>query len=214
MANINRPSGFSPVKYQNGTPWNGQGNVYFLSHSNTDIIRIGDLVTANLTAAQIDPSHGLPGVKLAASGNLVYGAVLAVGTQYNGPYANPNNLSLTYAPSAKGTTDYYVLVADDPNIIFAIQEHSNGTALTGADIGANQTYQVIAGTNYISGWQLSSGTDATPAATATIDLKLLSLQQIYDANSGLYNTFGAYAKWLVRLNLSYFSTTTGFAVAT
>ncbi|WP_230690792.1 hypothetical protein, partial [Streptococcus pneumoniae] len=87
---------------------------------------------------------------------------------------------------------YYILVCDDPNVIFEVQEIGTGTALAATDVGPNAN--LVAGTNngYISGAMLDNSTEAV---TVGLDVKLLGLSQ-----SVTPNAFGAYAKWRVKIN--------------
>ena len=83
-------------------------------------------------------------------------------------------------------------------MIFEIQEHgaTGSTQLTAAECGLNQIgYSGTAGNGFVSGWQLANTTDATAATTATLQLRLLGLARRQD------NAFGAYAKWLVQINV-------------
>lgn len=190
MSNTDRPSGLSPVQYLNGAPWNGGGRVYCIPDSDdTNAFAIGDPV---VLAGGAD-SKGVPTITLATAGtgNQVLGAIVAgagalsYGSSYGVPAESP-----IVIPATK-TRNYYVLVCDDPNVIFDIQEENTGTALTAADVGLNGN--LVAGTNngYISGWEL----DRTGAASgATLQLKLLGLAQIQD------NAFGDFARWLVLIN--------------
>ena len=59
------------------------------------------------------------------------------------------------------------------------------------------------GSGFVSGWMLASATDATPAATATLQLKLMGLVRRQQ------NAFGAYAKHLVKINVHELGTGTG-----
>lgn len=206
MANTNKPSGFTPVKYLNGSDWDGRGNVYFVSKNSSSAIRVGDLVKLGSTLANADSTYGLQQVDLAASGDYIVGAVLGIGTFYNGPFVDPTNLTLNYAPATK-TQNYFALVADDPKIVYEAQEIGTGTNFTSAYTSANCKFKVQAPATgiTISGWGLDIGT--TPNTTNTYDVKLLGLVQRYD--NGARNTFGAYAKWLCKLNLHVYEYTTG-----
>lgn len=189
MANINAPSGLAPVRYLNGAPWNGQARLYCILQANGSAYAIGDPVTAGGTA----DDNGVPNVVLATAGtgNQVTGVIVSAGGITNGGFmADPTNLNTTVIPATK-TKNYYVMVVDDPNVIFEIQEGGAGAALTKADIMNN--FNLLSGTNsgYLSGWTLDN---ASAANTATLQLKLLGLAQRKD------NTFGAYAKWLVKIN--------------
>ena len=44
MANANRPSGFTPVQYLNGAPWNGQARLYSIAATYGTALYIGDPV--------------------------------------------------------------------------------------------------------------------------------------------------------------------------
>ena len=78
-------------------------------------------------------------------------------------------------------------------------------ALAAADIGLNTISLAGAGNGFTSGWQVRSATGATPATTATLQLKLMGLVQKTD------NAFGAYAKHLVQINVHELGHGTGSA---
>jgi hypothetical protein len=190
MANADRPSGLAPVGYLNGAPWTGGGRVYCIPDTDdTNIFAIGDPVTL---AGGAD-TNGIPTITIATAGtgNMVLGAIvsgagaLAYGSSYGVPAESP-----LVIPATKSRA-YYVLVADDPNTIFEIQEVSGGTAFAAADVGLNAN--LVAGVNngYLSGWEVNN---AGAAVTSTLQLKLLQLAQRRD------NAFGEHAKWLVLIN--------------
>lgn len=201
MANANRPSGFSPVGYINGAAWNGQARLYSIAASYGTALYIGDPCISSGTA----DTNGIPGIAIGATTGALRGVIVGLG-RYPGLMANPANLDITYRP-ASDTNVWYAMVADDPNIIFQIQEHSNGTALAATEVGLNTIPVSGAGNGYVSGWTLSSYTDATPATTATLQLRLLGLSQ---APAGT-NVFGAYAKWNVQINVHELAHGTGAA---
>jgi hypothetical protein len=190
MPNVNAPSGLSPVMYKNGSPWNGQARVYYIASTDVNAFAIGDPVALTGTG----DAKGVPGVTLATAGsaNPVLGAVVGVGgTVYGGPMADPTNLNTTVVPATK-LRAYYVMVADDPNIVFEIQESiTSATPLTTAAVTKNAN--LLSGTNsgYMSGWQFNNNTTGTGA---TLQLHLFGLVQRPD------NAFGAYAKWLCTIN--------------
>jgi hypothetical protein len=191
MANANRPSGFTPVSYLNGSPWNGQARLYSVAAAYSGAaLYIGDPV---ITAGGAD-ANGVATVALAAATGGVRGVIVGMGTK-EGLMANPKNLDITYRPAAAQTTDWYVMVVDDPNVVFEVQEHSNGTALAATEIGMNTISILGTGNGYVSGWEIASQTDATAAVTATLQVKLLGLARKQQ------NAFGAYAKHLIQFNV-------------
>lgn len=197
MANANKPSGFTPVQYLNGSPWNGQARLYSIDASYAVALYIGDPVISGGGA----DTNGVPNVVLGAATGGLRGVIVGLGTQ-EGLIANPSNLNLIYRPASDPAV-WYAMVVDDPNVVFEIQEQSNGTALAATEVGLNTVPILAAGNGYVSGWLLASATGATPAVTATLQLKLLGLARRRD------NAFGAYAKWLVQINVHELSHGTG-----
>lgn len=193
MANTSKPAGLVPVQYLNGAPWNHGGRVYCIPDTDdTNPYAIGDPV---VIAGSAD-AQGIPTITLATAGtgNQVLGAIVsgAGSPVWGGSYGVPAESPIVI-PATK-SRNYYVLVADDPNIVFSIQEDGLVTPLVAGDTGTN--VNLISGTNngYISGWQIDSDSKAT---TATLQLKLLGLDQ---QPTSPRNAFGQYAKWLVLLN--------------
>lgn len=209
MANSNRPSGFTPVQYLNGAPWNGQARLYSIAASYNTALYIGDPVISSGTS----DAFGCQGIALGATTGALRGVIVAL---YNsggtaavpggvsvGNIVNPN---ITYHP-ASDPNIWYASVVDDPNVLFAVQEESNGTQLAATDIGLNQISKTGTGNGYLSGWQICSATGASPATTATLQLRLMGLLPM----PGGANVFGAYAKHLVQINVHELGHGTGAA---
>ena len=187
MANANRPFGLKPVSSR-GSEYDGQATMYYIPSGDTNAYAIGDPVTL---AGSAD-SAGIPTVTLATAGagNLVLGPIVATrGQKYGGVLADPASLDTTIIPATK-TKGYYVLVADDPHLLFEVQEDSDSTTLAATDVGNN--FDLVSGTNngYLSGWMLDSSSANTGA---TRQLQLVRLASRPD------NAIGTYAKWIVRI---------------
>jgi hypothetical protein len=56
MANANKPFGFRPVRYRNGSPWNGQTQLYAFAASRAGDAFKGDIVQFDATARSTTPS--------------------------------------------------------------------------------------------------------------------------------------------------------------
>lgn len=202
MANVNKPMGLLPVQYLNGSPWSGQARLYSIAYNYGTALYVGDPVISSGTS----DSNGVQGIAIYGGTGAIRGVVVGIG-RYEGLIANPGNLDRAYYP-ANGdgvNAPWYAMVVDDPNVLFEVQEHSNGTQLAAADIGMNTLLYSGAGNGYVSGWQLSSATDATPATTATLAVRLMGLVRKAD------NAFGAYAKHLIKINVHELGTGTGAA---
>lgn len=201
MANVNRPSGFIPHEYLNGAPWNGQARIYCIAAAySAAALYIGDPV---ISAGSAD-AFGTPTIALGAATGALRGVIVGLGTSPN-MMGNAGNPDITYRPAAAQTKDWYAMVVDDPNVLFEIQEKSNTTQLAATEIGLNTVPILAAGNGFVSGWQLASVTDATPATTATLQLRLMGLVRRVD------NEFGAYAKHIVKINVHELGTGTGAA---
>lgn len=201
MANANKPSGFTPVSYLNGSPWSGQARLYSIDAAYGTALYIGDPVISGGSS----DVNGVPNITLGAATGALRGVIVGLGIG-EGLIANPSNLNLTYRPASDPAV-WYAMVVDDPNVIFEIQEESNGTQLAATEVGLNQVSKVGTGNGFISGWQIPSATGATPATTATLQLRLLGLNRLPAGR----NVFGAYAKWLVQINVHELGHGTGAA---
>lgn len=192
MANANAPTGLTPRRYRNGSPWMGACRLYYHPATDSTALFIGDPV---IIAGSAD-ADGVPTATraTAASAGRITGVV--VGFQ---PDAGVNANAYGAASSA-----FYVLVADDPALLFEIQEDSVGGALAATSVGLNADLIAASGstTTKQSGFMLDSSTAAT---TATLQLRIVELQRRAD------NEIGQYAKWLVAINLP---TETGAAGST
>lgn len=194
MANPNKVMGLSPVKYLNGADWDGRGSVYSVLTTEGNLLSIGDPVKLGGTA----DANGVPNVVQATAGATAVGVILAIGTNPNGPWINPSDLTKVQAPATKPVT-YYAFVADDPNIIFEIQEGGAGANLAITNVGENADFIAAAAATgtVVSGFTLDNNNHDT---TSTRNLKILRLAPRAD------NAIGTFAKWWVLLNNHSFRT--------
>jgi hypothetical protein len=190
MANANTPTGIRPVN-QNGTPWNGQGRLCNVPASQTGNIFLGDpVVFLGATDA-----YGCPqvGIATAGSANPVLGSMLSIS---NGPAGSGFTVTRDLPVYRQASISNYILIVDDPNCLFEVQEDSSGGAIPAAT-SAGENGNLVSGagstvTGY-SGWMLQSSSVGS-GANSTKQLRLLGLVR------GPDNAIGNYAKWLVRLN--------------
>jgi len=126
MANVDSPFGLRPLRYLNGSPWNGAATRYHVDSGYGTALYIGDPVMHTGTT---DATGKYLNVQLAtlADANYTLGPIVAVEPK------PATSLERVYHP---GSTDGYVWVADDPNLIFEIQVDSDGVIAI-ADFGLN-----------------------------------------------------------------------------
>lgn len=189
MANINAPKGAVPVKHLNGSPWNGQVNLYYIPASDGTPVFVGDFVKSLTNAAD---ANGVPAVIQSTAGANHRGSVVGFVPDPANPLQDPNY--------RRASTARYCWVADSPDTIFEIQE--NGTMGIGAP-GRNVEVTVGAGSTStgMSGMQLNSSTLAT---TNTLSLRVLQAVAREDNAPASAN-----AKWQVMINLHELTQTTG-----
>ena len=179
MANVNTPFGLKPIREAGSGPHNGGVNMYYHDSGDATALYVGDpvLKTGSSDAA------GVPAVARAAAAGAITGVV--VGFVPNG--------TTDMAGYGAADTSYYLLVADDPDTLFEIQEDGVGGQLAAADIGLNADIIVAAGNSY----SLKSGVmldTSTKAGTAALPLKIVGLSERVNTE------FGAYAKVRVKIN--------------
>lgn len=161
MANLDAPTGLRPVRYKSGAPYNGAANVYNVPASDSTALYIGDPV---IIAGSADV-NGVSTVTLADAGDRITGVVVG----FSHVPAATTDTGLTRGYRAADENDY-VLVADDPDLLFEVQEDGVGGALAAADVGLNADLVAAAGSTYTkrSGYELDSSTKATTSAQVRI----------------------------------------------
>lgn len=186
MANVDTPFGFRPVRYASGAPYNGSANVYSTTTGDGDAIFVGDPVTLTGTGSTIN-GVVYADVNQAATTNIIVGVVVGVLPETRD--------SLIYRASS---TVRRLLVCDDPDVLYEIQEASGGTALTANDVGLNATFAIGTGSTSTgqSGAELANDAEA---GTATLDVQIVGLAPRED------NAIGEHAKWLVKINRNRYS---------
>ena len=203
MASVSRINGLRPVKMITGAPYNGQANLYFVPSSNSDVIMVGDVVKL---AGDARSPTGAPTVARHAGGATEAAVGVVVGILFTGvgDAANvPPVTDLNTPVYRRASTDRYLLVADDPNLVFEAQ--TMGATLATADIGLNAEVDVTAGstTSGASGMAVDL---STKAATATLPLKVLGFPNRPDNNIG-----DAFTNVYVLINNHQYARSTGSA---
>lgn len=203
MANPNAPFGIGAIM-ANGQPYMGQGILCAVPASQSGNIFKGDPVVA---LGGTD-AYGCPlvGIATAGAGGSILGSMMSIS---NGPSQGAGNAAFTVTRDLpvyrQASIANYILVSDDPNYLFAVQEDSVGGAIATATGGfANGNLVAGAGSTVtgFSGWQLQSSSVSSSANT-TYQVRLLGLLR------GASNALGVNAVWIVRLNNPQLWSTTG-----
>jgi hypothetical protein len=187
MANVDAPYGLKPVKYAWGAPYSGACRPYFVQSDYATALFIGDTVlltgTSNTTTVRGFPPGTLPAINKAAITGQITGVIV-------GFLPLDGHDSTVHGPAS---TARIALVADDPDLLFSVQDDGSA-ALTAAIVGTNaQTIFTHAGSTFTgrSGVELDA---TTPDTTQAFQLRIVGLLD----SPG--NELGANAQWLVYIN--------------
>lgn len=205
MASVSRINGFRPVKSITGAPYTGQANLYFMSSSNSDVVMVGDAVKL---AGDARAATGAPTVARCGATDIPIGVVVGILFEGVGDLTNmPPVNDLNTPVYRRASTDRYLLVADDPNLIYEVQYAGTSVAAATitANVGLNGQFTTTAGstTTGASGMQLDSSGLAT---TATLPLKIVGYPARPDNIPG-----DTYFSYWVQLNATSMAHGTGAA---
>ena len=198
MANANLARGLVPVRYRSGAPYNGAANVYYVPSTYATALGRGDPV---IHVTDASDANGIPTVQraTAAGGAYILGSMVGVVSA-----GDPAVAHLAHDPQYHvASTAGYILVADDPDLLFEIQEDSLGGVMTVGAAGRNAdlisgTLSTVTGN---SGFMLDSSSLNT---TNTLQLRIRGPVVRSDNDQTL-----DYAKWLVSINLHSVRNLTG-----
>lgn len=207
MANTSKIRGFIPVKHVNGSPYNGQANIYYVPSSDGTALFVGDPVKLAADAN----SQGIQQVTKATAGAAVLGVVVGVINTKFDPVAGTmsgGSVSLDTPVYRPASTGQYVLVCDAPDVVYEVEAVTGSNAsysFAVADVGLNADLATVAGST-TTGTSAAALNMATAAATATLQWKILGVVQRPDNE-----ITGANTKVLVKINNAQLSAGTGTA---
>lgn len=203
MSSVSRLNGFRPVKSITGASYNGAANVYFVPASDSSVIMVGDAVKL---LGDARAATGVPTVTRCSAGTDVpVGVVVGILFSGVGDAQNiPPVTDLNTPVYRRASTDRYLLVADDPNLIYEAQYlgTSVAAATITANVGQNAQIDVTAGNTASGASGMSVST--TLGATATLPLKIVGFPQRPDNIPG-----DTYFSYWVKLNQVVYGTGTG-----
>lgn len=194
MANTSKINGFRPVKHLNGSPYNGQANLYYVA-SAADEILVGDLVKLSGSG----DTNGIPGADLCGVTDVPIGVVVGIKHSKFDPVGGLTtgavSLDIPAQAQIAASGSGYIMVADSPDILLEV-EASNGTPAA-TDIGLNVKHANGART---------AATVTSPAYldVGTLTTASLTNLAVYGFSPLVNNEVGASAKMLARFNVHQF----------
>lgn len=151
MANTARPYGMRPSRFLEGSPWNGQANLYVFSASQANDAFKGDCVgidTTNRSNGITDPySPGTPAItpRVSTMTTTAYRGVIAgFLPQPEFSQSVTATLGLQYRVAS---TARYAWVVDDPQVIFSSQEIASNSYTSSSNNGINKVCDL----SYVAG---------------------------------------------------------------
>lgn len=205
MASVSRINGFRPVKTVTGAAWNGQAELCFMASGDSTVVMVGDTV---ILAGDARAATGVPTVTRQSSATSpIYGVVVGIGFTGNGDTQNvPPVTDLNTPVYRRASTDRYVYVCTDPNVIYEVQY--DGTSVAAATITANvgQNGQPSLGAGNTTTGASGMGLSTTLNTTATLPLKIVGFPNRPDNVPG-----DVYFSYYVKINSSTVGTGTGAA---
>lgn len=207
MANTSKIRGFIPVKHVNGSPYNGQSNIYATAASDGTALFVGDPVKL----AADGNAQGIQLVTKATAGAAVLGVVVGViNTKFDpvGGTMSAGSVALDTPVYRPASTAQYVLVCDAPDVVYEVEAVTGANAsysFAVADIGQNADLATVAGST-VTGTSAAALDMSTKNTTATLQWKILGVVQRPDNE-----ITGANTKVQVKINNAQMSAGTGTA---
>ena len=197
MDNPNAPHGFAPVMSLSGAPWNQVARLYHIPSSDGSAYAIGDLVFSATGSDVAGVTNVQLGTATCVPRGVIVGIVVAPTAQQMPVASQVPNLNIMTIPATK-VSDYYVMVVDDPFVIFEIMANNSATLTVTANRAKIVATAVT--TQNISQMVLDS---ATMATTNTLMLTVLGMAQRVNVDKT------ANCPLLVKFNVHELTTATG-----
>lgn len=188
MSNPNAPFGLRPVRYMDGTPWNGATIPCYCSASYATALYNGDPVLWSATLGEKDTTAKMPTINVSAvaSGSMIRGVIVSF-------EPNADNLTQQYRPASQERIANVVIAT--PDLVFQVRDDGDATP---SKVFPGQNAILAAGTGStitgLSGFKIDGST--TPTTTQAHTIHIVGLADIAD------NELGDYAIWDVVVNTS------------
>jgi hypothetical protein len=225
MANANKINGFSPVGYLSGAPYTGAARMYAIPTADTTAsYAVGDIVRSRGSSDTFGVPYAIKIPAAEASSFVALGVIVGLRVVDPGAslQATPLDLGVNWIVSGTRTSVRYIMVADDPNLVFEAFVGSAGIINTSARknfgiasyySGADQTYAIDQNASVTTLTQSSPYSNIVLAnvnTTNTLPIQCLGLSQIV-GNNTITGTASdsAYARVLCRFNTHEFGVSTG-----
>ncbi len=172
--------GLIPVRHVSGGKI--RNNVYYVPSTDSTALYVGDPV--KLVNA-MDPENEVSVVTAAAAGDALIGAVV-------GFLPDPSN---PYSTNRKASTNRYVLVCDDPDVVFQIQEDAVGGAVSAANVASHDNADIVVAAGSDATGVSGAMLDSSSAAVTSAQLKIIGIKR--DKQNAAADSAGAVLEVLI-----------------
>ena len=181
MANTDQPSGFTPVGTTDGSDWHGKLRTVQFAGDYAASAFVGDIVKLTGTGS-VDGKYEQ--VEVAAAGDANIGAIVEILPSFE----DEGSLTQMYKPA---DTERLAKVCFGSEVLYEVQEDSDGAALATTDIGSDIDLIAGAGNTItgISGQQIDSST-----AGSGTQFRIRHIARRED------NELGDFCRWIVTVN--------------
>lgn len=181
MANTDQPSGFTPVGTTDGSDWHGKLRTVQFADDYAASAFVGDVVKLTDTGS-VDGKYEQ--VEVAAAGDANIGAIVEILPSFE----DEGSLTQMYKPA---DTERLAKVCFGSEVLYEVQEDSDGAALATTDIGSDIDLIAGAGNTItgISGQEIDSST-----AGSGTQFRIRHIARRED------NELGDFCRWIVTVN--------------
>lgn len=181
MANTDQPSGFTPVGTTDGSDWHGKLRTVQFADDYAASAFVGDVVKLTGTGS-VDGKYEQ--VEVAAAGDANIGAIVEILPSFE----DEGSLTQMYKPA---DTERLAKVCFGSEVLYEVQEDSDGAALATTDIGSDIDLIAGAGNTItgISGQEIDSST-----AGSGTQFRIRHIARRED------NELGDFCRWIVTVN--------------
>lgn len=187
--------GLLPMEYPYG---NYRRNYYRLTTSAVAVY-IGQPMDLDTNGQCVPATAGTAGTAY------VLGSVVGFAKDSFGKPGLPDSmLRIDAGPYLPAQTNAWVLIADDPDQLFVIQEGTAGTQLTTANIGNTASFNYLRASassgSTLTGYSFAEFDSISVTASNSGTFQIVGLQTEINSD-GSENALGQYAAWKVRIQL-------------
>ena len=169
---------------------------YYVPSTDTTALLVGDFVTEDGVGA-LDPNSEVPVITRAATTDPLVGVIIGFKPDASLPYTGQYRA---------GSTNRYVLVCDDQDAVYEMQEDAVGGTIAKVDIGYEKNVAIVVASGSTVTGLSGSMIDSSTITTSASDLKIVGVRRDPSNPALVGVSSGAGAILLVKINTTALNT--------